>query len=399
VGVRTFLAVRVSVRAGLVAASAVVLLLLQDRPVEAYVGNYKALYWSALRHEALGHFSKSRSRYLGGLSEQRRWWHRLDETIADLTQRAETASAKEKHSIEMELAFLQMRVAFHRELAAQAQAEAAELSLPDHGSVAATLPERQFVFMWEKRAIAIEISAARAEQDGSDFARARELWTQAIQARTDGAIAIRARIEQVRSEQAARATTPSLPPGIIIPADDSGAVLEDPGPDGAAEDEGRGGVPDAEAVTEEPSTTSAGSGAGDTMQACIDYLSTQETRFADLAAHLQAEQDWATDPTNVLARARYFEGKATLYGGIYHKVYEDMAAAYLRKAAFACDLKTAADPALASDMATLKGAIVEGKAKLPDAAAPTWYYPLEYELRLYEFSLGSPEAFVAPPAS
>ena len=39
---------------------------------------------------------------------------------------------------------------------------------------------------------------------------------------------------------------------------------------------------------------------------------------------------------------------------------------------------------------------MKGEADLPEAAVPTWYYPIEFELRLYEFSLGGPEAFAAP---
>ena len=300
-------------------------------PAQAYVGNYMALYWSARRKLVQGQFSAAVRYTKAGVSEEKRWWSRLDSHTRTVERHGLSAIGRRRDLVDMELAFLKLRTEFHADLMAQAEAQLRELREPGYGTIGATFEDQQLVYRLDKALMIAEVAAARAEQEEHDYAGGRQLWGDALKLRERSVAELKARRE---------------------------------------------------ALPEEP---------GSAVRA--EYLDAQIARYEDALSRLQGEYDWATDPHRVASRMRFNELKSELYTGMYRNVYTKLGRHYRDKAIYACALAAEDDPGRKSEMDGLAAELAAGNDPGVDPEAPTWYYAVEFELPLFEFPPGGEEKF------
>lgn len=300
-------------------------------PAQAYVGNYMALYWSARRKLVQGHFGAAERYTKAGMSEEKRWWSRLDGHTRMVERHGLSAIGRRRDLVDMELAFLKLRNDFHAGLMAQAEDQLRELREPGYGVIGATFEDRQLVYRLDKALMVAEVAAARAEQEQRDYARGRQLWGEALTLRERSLDDLKARRQAV------------------------------------------------------------GGGAG--SEARIAYLDSEIARYEEMLTRLRAEYEWATDPIRVAGRMRFNELKSELYTGMYRSVYAKLGQHYRDKAIYACSLATEKDPSRKDEMDRLAAELANGGDLGVGPEAPTWYYSVEFELPLFEFPPGGDERF------
>jgi len=290
-----------------------------------------ALYWSARRKLVQGHFGAAERYTKAGMSEEKRWWSRLDSHTRMVERHGLSATGRRRSLVNMELAFLKLRSDFHADLMAQAEAQLRELREPGYGVIGATFEDQQLVYRLDKALMIAEVAAARAEQEQHDYARGRQLWDEALRLRERSLAELRARRE---------------------------SVAQVPG-----------------------------------SAARLEYLDAQIARYDDMLTRLRAEYEWATDPFRVAGRMRFNELKSELYTGMYRSVYAKLGRHYRDKAIYACLLATEKDASRKDQMDKLAAELAGGGDIGADPEAPTWYYSVEFELPLFEFPPGGDERF------
>jgi len=328
--------------AALLAAVVVVMV----TPSAAYNGNVPWMMWDCLVRQCKAKFDRC-----NGISKiavkhlKAEGFGRCEKARAALAKRSSAAdlTEPERQWIEQELRFVAARERFLQGLMDTTLFWRQEIfDKADQGILGQSVDEIRFCYDLNLEPLLLERQAAELEFGQNAFDQARDLQLEALRLRREAVRAIRDRVRAL----------------------DSGHTV--PGQVG-----------------------------GDRI-ARAQYLEFHLAGFQSQLEALECEVEMGQDPDRLLGMAAFFAAREQ-FGGerveFRHRPPKSMkgqttGAFYRAKAAFACDLRAAAEPGEAEKWLRLRSQITESREEPRPMAGPDWYMPVFHEPGWYDFPMG-----------
>ncbi len=315
-------------------------------PSDAYNGNVPWMMWDCLVRQCKAKFDRC-----NGISKialkhlKAEGFGRCEKARAALAKRSAAGDLTEPEMqwIEQELRFVSAREKFLQGLMDTTLFWRQEIfDKPGQGVLGQSVDEIRFCYDLNLKPLLLERQAAELEFGQNAFGQAREIELQALRLRRDAVQAIQDRIQALKAGQPV-----------------AGEV---------------GGDPAARAK----------------------YLEFHLAGFQSQLEALEREVEMGQDPDRLLSMAAFFAAREQFGGDrveFRHRPPKAMVGQttnqfYRAKAAFACDLRAAAEPAQAERWARLKSQITESREDPRPMAGPDWYMPVFHEPGWYDFPMG-----------